>query len=67
MDLSQLAPWLFGQHESYLVKQLEDFKSGNRANDTSQTMHQVAVDLTPKKMRVVAFYLAHKQPIKGAK
>ena len=67
MDLSQLAPWLFGQHESYLVKQLEDFKSGNRANDTSQTMHQVAVDLTPKKMRAVAFYLAHNQPIKGAK
>ena len=67
MELAQLAPWLFGQHQAYLVKQLEDFQSGNRVNDASQTMHQVAADLTPEGMQAVAFYLAHKQPIKAAK
>jgi cytochrome c553 len=67
MELGQIAPWLFGQHQDYLVKQLEDFKSGNRTNDASETMHQVAAGLTSKRMHAVAFYLAHKQPIKDAK
>lgn len=58
---SAVAPWLFAQHESYLVKQLLDFKSGNRDNDADESMHLVAKNLDDESIRAVAFYLARKE------
>lgn len=60
------APRLFGQHKNYLVKQLKDFKSANRANDVTVSMHQIARNLSPQAIDAVTFFLAHKQPGKGS-
>jgi cytochrome c553 len=54
------APWLFAQHEDYLVKQLEDFQSGNRNNDATEGMHKIAKTLNAESIKSVAFYLARK-------
>ena len=62
---ARLAPWLFAQHEDYLIKQLNDFKAGNRVNDLTDSMQHLAKNLRPESIRAVAFYLAHKQPGKG--
>ena len=61
-----LVPRLFAQHEDYLVKQLEDFRTFDRSNDQSGSMHKVAKNLDGESIRAVAFYLARKQPKKGA-
>jgi cytochrome c553 len=61
------APWLFGQHKAYLVKQLEDFKSANRTNDVTASMHKIATNLSPQAIEAVTVFLAHKQPGKESK
>jgi cytochrome c553 len=49
------APNLAGQVESYLVKALNDYKSGARSNET---MNIVAKDLSDQDMADVAAYYA---------
>lgn len=55
------APILFAQHEAYLIKQLEEFKSGVRNNDSTGRMSLAAENLDSESIRAVAFYLARKQ------
>ena len=33
LDIQLIAPWLFAQHEQYLVKQLKDFSASIRSNE----------------------------------
>lgn len=53
-------PKLAGQHEDYIVKQLMEFKSGDRVN---ATMASMAAPLSQQDMRDLAAYFAS-QPIK---
>lgn len=55
-------PWLYGQHSDYLVKQLMDFKSGERSNDDVNGMSQVASSLSDSDMQALAIYLSSTQP-----
>ena len=55
------APILFAQHEAYLVKQLNDFKTNVRKNDSTKSMNIVAKNLDTQSIQAVAFYLAHRQ------
>ena len=50
-----LQPKLAGQHPEYLVKQLEEFKSGKRKN---AVMQGFATTLTPEDMRNISFWAA---------
>ncbi len=56
-------PKLAGQHPEYLVKQLQEFKSGKRAN---AVMSGMAAVLSDDDMRNVAFWLASQKPANGA-
>ncbi|MFT3666861.1 c-type cytochrome [Piscinibacter sp.] len=50
-------PRLAGQHASYLERQLIDYKSGRRRNDTMQAM---AAELTADEMRLLGMYFESK-------
>ena len=52
------APHLTSQHAAYLEKQLGDFRSGARNNDTTSTMSAVAQKLTLQEIRELATFLA---------
>ncbi len=52
------APWLFGQHEDYLQKQLEDFRVGKREAHGRSSMPEIARQLTPEQIRAVVHYAA---------
>jgi len=54
---SPVFPRLAGQHASYVERQLADYKSGKRRNDTMQAM---ASDLTPDEMRLLGMYFESK-------
>ena len=64
LDIRSIAPWLFAQHEQYLVKQLQDFSASTRSNEETGTMHRIAQQLNEESIRSVAFYLAREQPIR---
>jgi cytochrome c553 len=51
-------PRLAGQHQGYLVKQIIDFKSGERVNDKARVMRTVAERLTEQEINAVAEYLS---------
>ncbi len=53
-----LAPVIAGQHESYLIKQLNDFRSGARANDPAGMMSNIAQKMTDEDISAVAEYLS---------
>lgn len=55
---SVLAPHLTAQHESYLAKQLADFRSGARTNDIDATMQGIARRLGDDEIAALASYLA---------
>jgi len=55
-------PILQGQHPEYLVKQLQEYKSGKRANAIMQGM---AALLSDEDMRHVAAFYASKPPVRG--
>ena len=55
-------PILQGQHAEYLVKQLNEFKSGKRANPV---MSGMAAALTPEDMKNVAAFYESKQAKPG--
>jgi cytochrome c553 len=48
-------PMIVGQHESYLYKALQQYKSGERNHPT---MHAIASTLTDEEMRNLAAYYA---------
>jgi len=56
-------PKLAGQHPEYLIKQLQEYKSGKRANPIMQGF---AATLSDDDMRNVAHWLASQKPKDGA-
>jgi len=60
----RVAPLLTSQHQRYLAKQLRDFKSGERGNDTIGIMPAIAAKLSEREIEVIAAYLAA-QPRNG--
>lgn len=56
-------PNIAGQHPTYVLSQLLNFKSGERANDSKSAMRAVAKRMNEKEMRAVAEYVA---TLKGA-
>lgn len=61
---SPVFPRLAGQHSAYVARQLADYKSGRRKNDTMQAM---VSDLSADDMRLLGMYFeskpAHKHPV----
>ena len=53
-----LAPWLEAQHPEYLVKQLQDFRQGNRGNDPGGVMQTIASQLPEADIEPLAAYIA---------
>lgn len=56
-------PKLAGQHPEYLIKQLQEYKSGKRAN---AIMQGFASSLSDDDMRNIAYWLASQKPKDGA-
>jgi cytochrome c553 len=52
------APLLKAQHAAYLAKQLGDWRSGERRNDSSQVMPAVAAKLSDRDISALATFLA---------
>jgi cytochrome c553 len=52
------APWLEAQQPAYLVKELEDFRSGARTNDPDEVMEKIAQVLSDDDIAALAQYLA---------
>ncbi|WP_455208782.1 c-type cytochrome [Kaarinaea lacus] len=53
-----LFPVIGGQTKAYLVKQLNDLKSGKRQNDPAGMMAEIAKKLSDKEIQAVAEYLS---------
>lgn len=51
-------PRIAGQHTAYVVQQLLNFKSGERANDSRALMRAVAKRMNENEIRAVAEYVA---------
>lgn len=51
-------PVIGGQHKDYLVKQLNDFRSGKRSNDPAGMMGDIAEKMTDVEIEAVSEYLA---------
>ncbi|MBI1422231.1 MAG: c-type cytochrome [Gammaproteobacteria bacterium] len=56
-------PPLAGQHASYLVAQLNDWKEGRRKNDPLHLMHGIASRLGEGQIKAVAAYLSTLKPV----
>ncbi len=52
-------PVLGRQHRDYIIKQLNDFRSGDRQNDPAGMMTDIAKKLTEDEIKAVAEYLAN--------
>ncbi len=57
-----LAPAIGGQHASYLVKQLKDYKNGKRTNDPAQVMRNIAARMSNQEIEAVAVFVATLSP-----
>jgi len=55
-------PSLRAQHPAYVVKQLNDFRSGARKNDPNKMMRQIAVQMSDADIQAVAEYIATLKP-----
>ena len=51
-------PSLSGQHSTYIIKALKDFRSGTRANDPNKMMRDVAAKMSDSDIEAVAEYIA---------
>lgn len=60
-DIAQF-PVVGAQHRDYLIKQLNDFRSGARANDPAGMMTNIAKLLTEEEVTAVAEYLSQITP-----
>ncbi len=56
------SPWLEGQSEVYMREQLLAFASGQRRNDISQQMRNIARAMTPQEIDEAAAYYASQPP-----
>ncbi|SEQ74076.1 Cytochrome c553 [Faunimonas pinastri] len=56
------SPWLEGQSAVYIRTQLEMFARGDRRNDISQQMRNVARAMTPEEIQQAADYYASQSP-----
>lgn len=52
------APVIGGQNKDYLVRQLKNFRNGNRYNDTAGMMRMVAENMTDEDIENVAAYIS---------
>ena len=50
-------PRLAGQHAKYVLSQLKNFRSGDRANDGGKMMQVIARKMTDQEMKAVAEYI----------
>lgn len=55
-------PIIGGQHREYIIKNLTDFKKGNRNNDPAGMMNAIAKNLSEADIKAVAEYLAAQLP-----
>lgn len=55
-------PVIGGQHRDYLIKNLTDFKEGNRSNDPAGMMNAIAKNMTKDEIAAVAEYLSAQLP-----
>ena len=62
LDNKTGSPWLEGQSETYLKAQLRAFASGQRTNDISQQMRNIARVMTPQEIDDAAAYYASQPP-----
>ena len=51
-------PRIAGQKIDYLIKTLNDFKAGNRANDPNEIMRNIASKLSDREIKAVASYVS---------
>lgn len=51
-------PVIGGQHRDYLIKQLKEFRAGQRANDPAGMMSEIAKKLSDEDIEAVADYLS---------
>jgi cytochrome c553 len=51
-------PALAGQHATYTIKALKDFRAGTRSNDPANMMRDVAGKMTDAQIEAVAEYIA---------
>lgn len=51
-------PRLGGQHKDYLLAQLNNFRTGARANDAAKMMRVIAAKMTDQEMKAVAEYIS---------
>jgi cytochrome c553 len=52
------APYLTAQHPDYLIKQLRDFREGERGNDSTGIMATIAKALSDAEIDALGTYLA---------
>ena len=57
-DMPYIVAGIGAQPESYLKKQLEEFRSGRRRNDPNQVMQQIAIRLDPAEIAALSLFLA---------
>jgi len=62
LDNKTGSPWLEGQSEAYIKAQLKDFASGERRNDISQQMRNIARVMTAQEINEAAAYYASQPP-----
>lgn len=62
LDNKAGSPWLEGQSEVYLKAQLQALASGQRTNDISQQMRNIARAMTPQEIDEAAAYYASQPP-----
>lgn len=55
---NSIFPVIGGQHKDYLVKQLNDFKTGARDTDISGTMSELTIRMTDAEIEAVSEYLS---------
>lgn len=51
-------PLLSGQHTDYLVKALQDFRSGKRSNDMNGMMRDIASKMSDPEIKAVSSYIS---------
>lgn len=62
LDNKTGSPWLEGQSEAYMKAQLQAFAAGDRRNDISQQMRNIARVMTPQEIEAAAAYYASQPP-----
>jgi cytochrome c553 len=58
LDVKTGSPWLEGESEVYLKAQIQAFASGDRHNDISGQMRNIARHMTPEEIEAAARYYA---------